>query len=106
MSFWEDFIRYLSSQREWSRETFGEGLQTGRLCGHIREELLEIEESPSDVVEWVDVLILALDGAWRTGNSPGQIINAMIEKQKINRERKWEVASPDNPVHHIKESGE
>lgn len=34
----------------------------------MRKELEEIEADPSDVVEWVDIMLLALDGTWRAGH--------------------------------------
>jgi hypothetical protein len=45
--------QYLAAQRQWSRQTFGEGKRTRGICEHIRKELLEIEADPEDLIEWL-----------------------------------------------------
>lgn len=80
---------HLERQRAWSATTFGPGRRTAGVLDHIRKELLEIEADPTDVVEWVDVIILAFDGAWRAGWEPQEIIDAIIAKQTRNEARGW-----------------
>ena len=91
---------YLQRHIEWSRETFGEGRRTEGLCKHIAKELDEIRQNPTDLMEWVDVIILAIDGAWRAGYTPVEIINALIKKQAINFERKWVRRGENEPTEH------
>jgi hypothetical protein len=57
--------KFLAVQIEWSSKTFGPGRRTKGICDHIRKELEEIEQDPKDWKEWIDVLILGLDGFWR-----------------------------------------
>lgn len=80
---------HLERQRQWSRRTFGPGPRTGGVLDHIRRELREIEEHPTDLTEWADVVILALDGAWRAGWEPQDIIDAIRAKQTRNEARTW-----------------
>lgn len=80
---------HLRHQREWSTETFGPGNRSAGVVAHIRKELIEIEKDPGDIFEWVDVLILAFDGAWRAGWEPQEIIDAIQMKQLINEKRQW-----------------
>ena len=80
---------HLDRQRAWSRETFGPGTRLLGVLDHIRKELTEIEADPTDLGEWVDVLILAFDGAWRAGWEPQQIIDAIKAKQARNEARTW-----------------
>lgn len=80
---------HLAHQREWSREMFGPGARLLGVLDHIRKELAEIEADPTDLGEWVDVLILAFDGAWRAGWEPQQIIDAIKAKQSRNEARTW-----------------
>jgi hypothetical protein len=94
---------YIQNHISWSREAFGEGNQAEKICNHIEKELEEIRETPNDLYEWVDVIILAIDGAWRAGYSPIEIINALISKQATNFERRWELGEGDNPNEHIRE---
>lgn len=80
---------HLAHQREWSRATFGPGTRLLGVLDHIRKELAEIEADPTDLGEWVDVVILAFDGAWRAGWEPEQIIAAVKAKQARNEARTW-----------------
>lgn len=98
--------QHLREQREWSRRTFGPGARTLGVLDHIRKELAEIEADPEDLYEWVDVLILAFDGAWRAGWEPQEIIDAIKEKQARNERRQWpdwRTASPNQAIEHIAE---
>lgn len=100
-----DFATHLARQRAWSEETFGPGTRTKGVIDHIRKELTEIESDPSDVEEWIDVVILALDGAWRAGFTPLQIIAALETKQTRNESRNWpdwRTASPDHAIEHVR----
>ena len=95
--------RYIEKQMEWSRKTFGEGERTKGITNHIRKELLEIEAEPGEVEEWVDVMILALDGAWRAGYTPDEIIWALEAKQEKNRLRIFPMpVSQDEPLEHVR----
>lgn len=80
---------HLHRQRAFSERTFGPGPRTAGILDHIRKELIEIEADPLDLDEWVDVIILALDGAWRSGHEPQQILDAIIGKQARNEARTW-----------------
>lgn len=90
-------------QREFSARTFGPGARTAGVLAHIRKELVEIEANPGDVMEWVDIILLAIDGAWRAGHSPEAIAAAVPTKQGINEGRDWpdwRTADPNGPIEH------
>lgn len=94
---------YIDRHISWSAQTFGPGAKVVGLCKHIEKELQEIKADPTALFEWVDVIILALDGAWRAGYSAQQIWNGMQAKQKINFGREWPEHSPDDePTEHIR----
>lgn len=98
-----DLRSHLERQREWSCKTFGPGARTQGVLDHIRKELLEIELQPTDLSEWIDVVILALDGAWRAGGQPSEIIAALVAKQAKNESRKWpdwRTADPGKAIEH------
>jgi Protein of unknown function (DUF550) len=98
-----DLVAHLYRQRAFSRATFGPGERTKGICDHIRKELAEIEKDPDDIREWIDVLLLALDGAWRAGFMPEEIVNALDEKQEENELRDWpdwRTAEPDKTIEH------
>lgn len=98
---------HLAHQRVWSRATFGPGARTLGVIDHIRKELGEIEAAPEDVEEWVDVVILAFDGAWRAGWEPQQIIDAIHAKQAKNEQRTWpdwRDEPEDRAIEHVRDA--
>jgi hypothetical protein len=84
-----DLLQFMQEKNDWSAATFGPGKRTGGVIAHIRSELTEIEANPDDVVEWCDVILLAMDGAFRAGFTPAQVITALINKQSKNTRRQW-----------------
>lgn len=82
-------VSHLVRQRAFSEATFGPGARTAGVIDHIRKEPREIEAAPDDLSEWVDVVILALDGAWRRGYEPHDILCAILAKQAKNEARTW-----------------
>ena len=90
-------------QRVWSAETFGPGRRTVGLCAHITKELAEIQVDPDDTREWIDVLILALDGYWRHGGKPEELAEMLEAKQLVNFERAWPAWQPeDQATEHLR----
>lgn len=98
---------HIRRQIEWSTNTFGPGPRTKGVISHIRKELEEIEKDPDDIFEWVDILILAFDGAWRAGWKPQEIIDALVAKQIINKGRTWpdwRTMTEDEPIEHVRDT--
>lgn len=84
-----DLVAHLHRQMAFSARTFGPGNRVQGVCDHIRKELIEVEAEGGPLSEWVDVIILGLDGAWRSGATPEQIAAAIVAKQTKNEGRKW-----------------
>lgn len=104
-----DLEAHLIRQREFSEKTFGPGPRTKGVIDHIRKELCEIEADPADIMEWVDVIILAFDGAWRAGWEPAAIIKSIVAKQEKNEARTWpdwRTSPPDKAIEHVRGAGE
>lgn len=102
-----DLIAHLERQREFSLRTFGPGPRTEGVIHHIRKELSEIAQNPKDLFEWVDVILLGLDGAWRAGFTSLAIAAAIAAKQAKNEQRKWpdwRTVDPNKTIGHIKDS--
>jgi hypothetical protein len=104
---------HIAHQANWSRETFGPGPRTEGVLDHICKEVDEVLADPYDLNEWVDLIILSFDGAWRaletkaemTGESwsPQQIIDAVKAKQAKNEARvwpDWRTMSADKAIEH------
>jgi hypothetical protein len=104
-----DLIYHIYRQRKFSEETFGPGERAQGIVDHIRKELAEILAAPTDLMEWVDVILLAIDGAWRAGFSPEQIAVGLAQKQTRNESRKWpdwRTAELGKAIEHIKAENE
>lgn len=86
----DGFVELHDRKAAWSIETFGPGDRYAGVVAHIRKELAEIEAAPADLVEWCDVILLAMDGAMRSCGATGaELLAAMCEKQALNEKRTW-----------------
>ena len=102
-----DLVQHLHRQIKFSARTFGPGDRVDGVCDHIRKELAEVQADAAAGVptlgEWVDVIILALEGAWRSGATAEQIVSAIAAKQTKNEGRKWpdwRTADPAKAIEH------
>lgn len=94
---------YYARQIEWSKNTFGPALRTKGIIDHIKKELKEIEADPRDLSEWIDVVILAMDGFWRHGGFVADLLPRLLAKQKKNMARTWadwRTMSEDQAIEH------
>jgi hypothetical protein len=109
-----DLEAHIRRQMAFSRATFGPGERRKGVIDHIRKELDEIEAGDGDPKEWVDVVILALDGLWRSlhfgknvswPNVPGTADYLIIGKQSRNEQREWpdwRTADPEKAIEHVR----
>lgn len=100
-----DFEAHLDRMIEFSYHTFGPGRRTKGVLDHIRKEIKEVEENPTDLEEWVDLIILSIDGAWRSGHAASDIVRVMLAKQAKNESRSWpdwRTADPDKAIEHVR----
>lgn len=97
---------HLRRQREWSRETFGPGKRLKGVLAHLRKEVDEVEASGGlDLTEWIDLMVLAVDGAQRQGYTDAQIIEEYLAKMEENYSREWpdwRKFSEDEPIEHVR----
>ncbi|KKM77688.1 hypothetical protein LCGC14_1367400, partial [marine sediment metagenome] len=84
-----DLVAFLQRHGAFTEAKFGPGRRTTGITNHIRKELAEIEAAPTDLVEWIDVILLALDGARRAGHTPKDVVSALVAKQVTNEGREW-----------------
>jgi hypothetical protein len=110
-----DLKEHLVRQIHWSHDTFGPGNRDEGVSDHIRKELDEIKHAEDEMArfrEWMDVIILGLDGAWRTVShlrSPDQIAQMicteLVMKQSKNEKRDWpdwRTAEPGKAIEHVR----
>ena len=108
---------HLKRQMGWSRATFGPENRRVGVCDHIMKEIkdeilpLPPEEDGEAAEEFLDVVILGMDGMWRALAHAGvawEIIPAVIcemlmDKQGINEQREWgdwRTMSADEAIEH------
>jgi hypothetical protein len=94
----------LETQAAWSKRTFGDRERTAGILKHIEKELDEIRANPKDATEWIDVALLAFDGAWRSaGITPSEVALRLIDKVQLVRSRQYPAEGPeDEPIEHIR----
>lgn len=99
---------FVDAMRPWSLATFGTGERTAQTIAHLRKEIAEVERAPSDITEWVDIILLAIDGARRSAYATGsELVAAMVSKQVENSRRTWpdwRTVPEDEPIEHVRES--
>ena len=121
-----NLIEHMKRAIAFSRATYGPGPRSKGVVDHIRKELAELETNPDDGIasnEWVDVVILGLDGLWRakeaelnagsllliphTGDEIAErVVEAIVSKQNKNELRTWpdwRTASPDRAIEHVRD---
>lgn len=73
--------KFVKAQIAFSEKTFGPGQRLVGVTEHIERECGEVRKSGGlDIAEWCDIAILAIDGAWRSGNSAAAISRALEER--------------------------
>lgn len=103
-----DLVAHLERQRTFSLATFGPGTRTDGILDHLRKELAEVAAAPTDLSEWVDLVLLALDGAWRAGHEPLAIAQGIAAKQERNEGRTWpdwRTMDPGKAIEHDRTGG-
>lgn len=111
-----DLRAHLTRQMVFSKATFGPGERRKGILDHIRKELQEVEESGGNSSEWVDVVILALDGLTRrlwvasgytksADEVADEACRMILGKQGRNELRNWpdwRTAPEDKAIEHIR----
>jgi hypothetical protein len=107
-----DFVKHVSRQIVFSKNTFGPARGVFGVIDHLKKEIAEVEASVVEgeqlddtLEEFIDIVILGLDGAWRLGFSAEQIAMALVKKQIKNEGRSWpdwRKAEPGKAIEHVR----
>lgn len=110
-----DLVSHLERQIAFSRKTFGPHERRMGIIDHIDKELDEVEASDGAPSEWIDVVLLALDGLWRAmaAKSPeltdheiaAMVCFMLVHKQGKNEARQWpdwRTLAENEAIEHIK----
>lgn len=122
-----DFEAHLTRQIAWSRATFGPSTRTEGVLDHITKEIAEVRAADPEpkyghdpsprAEEWVDIVILALDGLTRqlledmrmegatAGDAAEVAVDLIVHKQSKNEMRDWpdwRTMSEDKAIEHVR----
>ncbi len=111
-----DMKAHLTRQMAWSRATFGPGESRDRVLDHLTKEIAEVRGSGGESAEWVDLVILSLDGLtrrlWAASNyekSADEIaetaVKMIVGKQGRNERRDWpdwRTSDPSKAIEHVR----
>lgn len=95
--------RFFQAKTAWSAETFGTDYPTEAIARHIELELVEIRENPSDLLEWIDVVMLGFEGYWRNGGASVNLTPDLWRKLEICKQRSYPAPVGDEPAEHVRE---
>lgn len=85
-----DLMELIDRQRAFSARAFGPGYEPNRIVDHLGKELVEVGASGGDLSEWADIVLLALDGAWRADFSSREIAESVcVRFADVGREAFW-----------------
>lgn len=93
-----DFRQLQKDIHEWACDTFEKQTVAAKL-EHLKREIVELIENPSDRLEMADVQILLMGVASLQGVD---LMDATLEKFEIVKKRKWGAPDEFGVVHHVK----
>lgn len=101
-----DLVDHIIEQRDWSFATFGPPSRRGSdgVIDHLRKEIEEAAESRK-LEEWIDIILLAIDGACREDYCPLDIVSGLANKLTINQQRQWpdwRSSEPGKAIEHVR----
>lgn len=82
-----DFSHIMKDHAEWVK-LFGERTPLSPLT-HLREEIQEVIDNPSDIMEYADCTTLIFDALRLAGFTLEDLEKAMAAKLQINKRREW-----------------
>ncbi len=108
----DSFEDYLRRHVEWSHAMFGtpaDGRGPKGPLDHLKKETKEITEDPYDLEEWIDAIILSIDGFLRAGGKLTMVLPLLLRKQVKNAGRDWpdwKMTDPDKAIEHVRTADE
>lgn len=88
----------------WANSQFGN--RDGKPFGvifHLRKELTELYENPTDIEEMADVMMLTLEIAAIQGWTTDDVFDATLMKLAKNKKRTWYPLDEDGVAEHVEE---
>lgn len=86
---------------EWAEKTFGGGDRLVPVIHHLKQEVKELLDHPTNRMEFADCFILLLEAAQQAGLNTDDLIDAANEKLEINKKRVWGKPDENGVINHI-----
>lgn len=88
---WRHFRDLFEQVGTWSLATFGPGPRAEAILDHVAKEARECLAKPTDAEEWIDLAMLAMDGARRCAGigTAAQWLRVLDDKHRKNQARTW-----------------
>jgi hypothetical protein len=83
----------------WSKNTFPDANSIDHLQ-KLKDEAQEAKEAPYKIEEYADCIIALLVGAWNADIAFFELIEAVEDKLKVNKQRKWQKL-PNGTYQHL-----
>jgi len=80
--------QFQSNHAAWASKTFPDET-LDEVIKHLKAEIDEARETPSDVFEWADCYILMMYACQRCGHSMSDVVDIAKKKHEINLKRTW-----------------
>ena len=89
----------------WADSVFGKDRKPEMILQHLKKEIQELIEEPSNLEEYADVGILWLNAAAKAGYKVKDLYFAMAGKLMVNKSRKWGKPDENDVVEHLRQGG-
>ena len=112
-----EFQNMMANAHNWSLNTFGPGPRMEGVLDHIAKESEEVALSGGSGDEWIDLVILSIDGFLREKtqrwglsrhDAVAELLRMWAEKTEINMARDWpdfRTMDPNKAVEHVRGGG-
>lgn len=100
--------RFLADIMAWQHETFGPHQTLEGIRDHMRKEVKEIEDSPADRTEPIDLIMLGISYLRRLGLDAAEVV-ALWQQRMVALKRRswpdWRTADLDKAIEHLRAAG-
>ena len=96
-----DVFKMLTDWAAWSDSVWGEGRSPAGAINHLAQEVDELRSSPQNIMEHVDVIMLAMESLRLAGFDVAELVDAAAKKLEINKQREWGPVDDDGVSQHV-----
>lgn len=97
----EEMQEHLDEWAAWANQTFPWATAESKIR-HLRSEVEELHDDPSDLTEYADCMALLMGAADKQGYTLQDVFDAMAKKLIVNRKRDWGEMNAEGYVEHVK----